>query len=72
MPVERLKVILLKDRKRQPLSIFCCEDIPKMSSIVKSNPLTKNDLFEQSLTRITSRYSECMTWIKTFHAFCSI
>ena len=43
--------------KRQKTSVFkyfFCQDKPKMSCIVKSNPLYKNDLFEQRLTRITS------------------
>ena len=39
--LERLKVILLEDRKLQILGIFCCQDIPKMSCKVKSNPLYK-------------------------------
>ena len=29
LPVRRLKVIILKDRKLQLLSIFRCQDIPK-------------------------------------------
>ena len=39
--MERLKVILLKDRKLQLLNIFCCQDIPKMGRIVKSSALYK-------------------------------